>query len=161
MMEITIDRPVPNVFTINNVEYRTEWAASQEAEALRADKNKQIREKDELIRTLQNDIRQLEDEAERNTIANYLTPNQWEALEKAEGALYRAEPQPTYGWTDVHDREDVAGMLPDLWEHIYMSVEAYTENWDDLGKIGQNYKVARVLARVLAMCAYGPEFLLR
>jgi len=88
-----------------------------------------------------------------------LTPLEWSELEKAEKLLFR-EPSGYVAYTDVNIRaEDVVASA--LWDHCAAQLEAQHDNWDDMEPETRRWYIATRVARALALCVFGPEFLLK
>lgn len=94
-------------------------------------------------------------DAEERPLAVY----QWEALQKAEMALYRMDPG-CHGYTDVLDYSQ-SGELQMLWGTAANALENSEEDWERISGPARTMRVACRVARCLAVLNFGPEFLLR
>jgi len=93
----------------------------------------------------------------------HLNEEQWAALELAERPIY------TYpgcnAWTDVMGRTDDDGFVARLWENAEMNMDGGGDFEDSKGvrlpyRV-RNSRVARRVARCLALLAFGEEILLK
>lgn len=85
--------------------------------------------------------------------------DEWEALQQEEGRLYRNTGAPTYGWTDVIERED-SWFIKELWDQCASYIENSEPDWATLTRHVKCQMIARRVARINAMMVYGPEYLL-
>lgn len=100
----------------------------------------------------------------RSQVVKHLTPAQWEALEKAERPLYAGN-SGAHAYTGVMGREDDDGFIATLWEICEDQMDAVgdlsTEGGHSLSTAVRMQRVAARVARVQAVIAFGPDFLLR